>query len=282
MLYLGNNLEVLKTLATDSVDLVYLDPPFCSQRDYGEFDDRWSETSSQDTITSKDVLKVIDCSSIAGKGMQSYLIFMAIRLLELQRVLKETGSIYLHCDPTAGHYLKLLMDSIFGRDNFRNEVIWGYEKPRGSKKIWRKNHDTIYFFTSSDKWVFNCQRMPKLDGTFEMRKPFKRPDGSVWHPKAPGKQAGSWWYDIPSFATRMSAKERTGYPTQKPLALLERIIKASSNEGDAVLDPFLGSGTTALACKKTGRRFIGIDCNPKALEITRGRLQEDFAKLELT
>ena len=171
------------------------------------------------------------------------------------------------------------MDEVFGKENFRNEIVWGYEKPRSAKKVFRKNHDTVFFYTKSNKWKFTPQRVPKLDGTFEMRKPFKRPDGSVWYPKEPGKQAGSWWYDIPSFATRMSAKERTGYPTQKPLALLERIIKASSDEGDMVLDPFCGCATTCVAAEKLGRQWVGIDISEKAAELVKERIHNELGLL---
>ena len=205
--------------------------------------------------------------------LQAYLIYMAARLLACRRVLKETGSIYLHCDPTAGHYLKLLMDAVFWA-NLRNEIIWGYEKPRSAKKVWRRNHDQIFFYTKSSRWTFNPQRVPLMDGTFKKRKPFKRPDGSVWEPKEPGKQAGSWWYDIPSFATRMTAKERLGYPTQKPLALLERIIRASSNKGDLVLDPFCGCGTAVEAAHHLKRRWLGIDVEPLAVDLMARRLRE--------
>ena len=202
---------------------------------------------------------------------------MAIRVLEMHRILKSSGSIYLHCDPTMSHYLKLMLDCIFGENHFKNEIVWGYEKPRSAKNIWRRNHDTLIFYSKTNNWKFNVQRVPKLDGTFELRKPFKRPDGSVWAAKEPGKQAGSWWYDIPSFATRMSAKERTGYPTQKPLALLERIIAASSNKGDMVLDPFCGCATTCIAAEKLERQWIGIDVSHKAYELVKLRLENEVS-----
>lgn len=205
--------------------------------------------------------------------ISAYLVNMAVRLVEMHRILKSSGSIYLHCDPTASHYLKILMDGIFRHRNFRNEIIWGYEKPRSAKKVFRRNHDIIFFYTKSEKWTFNPQRVPRLDGTFEMRKPFKRPDGTIWYPKEPGKQAGSWWYDIPSFATRMSASERLGYPTQKPIALLERIIKSSSNEGDTVLDPFCGCGTTVAAAETLKRNWLGIDITFSAIAAIRERFK---------
>ena len=197
----------------------------------------------------------------------------------MKRILKNTGSIYLHCDPTANAYLRMLLDAIFGQSNFRNEIVWGYEKPRSAKKMWRKNHDTLLFYSNGDKWTFNPQRVPTLDGKFEMRKPFKRPDGTVWHPKEPGKQAGSWWYDIPSFATRMTAKERTKYPTQKPLALLERIIRASSNPHDVVFDLFCGCATTCVAADRIERKWVGIDISPLAASLVLKRIREDRGPL---
>ena len=290
-IWTGDNLRILRGINSDTVDLIYLDPPFNSNRNYSApvgskaagaaFKDMWTLSDVDENEHGElaernpkayDVIKA--ARTVAGKSMQSYLIFMAIRLLEMKRVLRESGSIYLHCDDTAGAYLKLLMDAVFGKANWRNTIIWGYEKPRPAKSIWRRNHDTLYFYTGSDDYLFNKQRMPKLDGTFEMRKPFKRPDGTIWKPKEPGKQAGSWWYDIPSFATRMSAKERTGYPTQKPLALLERIIKASSNEGDIVFDPFCGCATTLVAAHNLGRQWIGCDLSPLAVKLVNERILE--------
>ena len=209
-----------------------------------------------------------------GEDTAAYLTYMAIRLIEMHRVLKPTGSLYLHCDHSANSYLRMTMDAIFGRKQFRNDVIWGYEKPRPSYKQWRRNHDTILFYTKTADNVFHTQRVPKLDGTFEKRKPFKRPDGSVWQPKQPGKAAGDWWYDIPSFSTRMSAKERTGYPTQKPVALAERIVMASTNPGDIVLDCFAGCAYVPVAAERNGRRWIACDISPSSLTI----LRRQFAK----
>ena len=216
----------------------------------------------------------LEAVKVVGKPYNfAYLAYMAIRLLECHRMLRGGGSIYLHCDPTMSHYLKTTMDCIFGEANFRNEIIWGYEKPRPSKNMWRRNHDIILFYAGKGH-TFHLIRVPTLDGRFEKRKPFKRPDGSIWVPKEAGKQAGSWWYDIPSFSTRMTAKERTGYPTQKPLALLERIIKASSNEGDMVLDPFCGCATTCVAAERLDRKWIGIDRDKTAYDLVQERLEK--------
>ncbi len=291
-LYFGDCLEVMrKEVPATSVDLIYLDPPFNSKRIYNAFmgqaqwvafEDTWSWHEAVD-----DFHEVAEAVELAGVmeglrrifgegGNLAYLSYMANRLRECRHVLKPTGSIYLHCDPTMSHPLKIVMDGIFGRQNFRNEIVWGYEKPRSAKKIWRRNHDVILFYTKTGKYIFYPQRVPTLDGKFEMRKPFKRPDGTIWKPKEPGKQAGSWWYDIPSFATRMSAKERLGYPTQKPLALLERIIRASSNPGDVVLDPFCGCGTTIHAAQNLGRRWMGIDICVNACKVIEKRFRGHF------
>ena len=280
----------------DSVDLVYLDPPFNSNRAYNiiygddiqvtAFEDTWYwspqcnqylEEMRKGDKTSVQTYRVLEAlvSTMGEIQICAYLVNMGIRLVEMRRVLKDTGSIYLHCDPTASHYLKILMDCIFGRDNFRNEIVWGYEKPRSASKVWRRNHDIILFYTKSNEWTFNPQRVPTLDGRFEMRKPFKRPDGSVWHPKEAGKLAGSWWYDIPSFATRMTAKERMGYPTQKPTALLERIVQASSNECDIIFDPFCGCGTTIAAAEKHKRQWIGIDITYSAVAAISKRFEQE-------
>ena len=218
---------------------------------------------------------------IHGDGIAAYLAFMAIRLFEIHRILKPTGSLYLHCDHTASGYLRQLLDGVFGKDNFRNEIVWGYEKPRSASKIFRQNHDTIYFYSKSDKWTFTPLRVPLMDGSFEYRKPFKRPDGTVWKPKEKGKQAADWWYDIPSFATRMSAVERTGYPTQKPIALAERIIQASTNPGDIVLDCFAGCAYTAVAAEKLGRKWAACDINPRAWTVFKRQFNKggDLPKL---
>ncbi len=171
------------------------------------------------------------------------------------------------------------MDEVFGRKNFRNEIVWGYEKPRSAKKIWKRNHDILLFYGKEEKYTFNPQRVPLMDGSFELRKPYKRPDGTMWKPKEPGKQAGDWWYDIPSFATRVTAKERTGYPTQKPLALLERIIEASSDKKDMVLDPFCGCATTCVAAEKLDRQWVGVDISEKAAELVKNRIKKELGIL---
>ena len=292
-LYHGDNLAFLRGMNSETVHLIATDPPFNKNRDFhatpdslakgARFKDRWSWERDVHEEWTDSIIDdwpavweiIIAARAAYGDDMGAFLCWLGVRLMEMHRVLRPDGSLYLHIDHTAHAYVKTLLDAIFGRKNFRNEIVWGYEKPRSSKKVWRRNHDILLFYTKREKYTFNPQRMPTLDGRFEMRKPFKRPDGSVWHPKEPGKQAGDWWYDIPSFATRMTAKERTGYPTQKPLALYERIIKASSNEGDIVLDPFCGCATTPIAAERLKRQWVGMDIWDGALEQVQSRLARD-------
>lgn len=298
-LFFGDCLTIMvHEMEPASVDLIYLDPPFNSNEDYNAiykdetgrplpdqieaYSDTWELNENRiRSLRDLPILmqeKGIDdevieyCQSFmqglrnTNPSLLAYLAYMTERLLYMKSILKPTGSIYLHCDPTASHYLKIIMDIVFGQKNFLNEIIWGYEKPRSAKNVWRRNHDVIFFYKNGNKWTFNPQRVPTLDGKFEMRKPFKRPDGKIWQPKAPGKQAGSWWYDIASFATRMTAKERMGYDTQKPLKLLRRIIRASSNEGDVVFDPFCGCATTIEAAHTLNRHWIGVDVSIHAIK----------------
>ncbi|MGR3912965.1 MAG: DNA methyltransferase [Gammaproteobacteria bacterium] len=304
-LYYGDCLEVMRPWPDASVDLIYLDPPFNSKVQYnvlfgagkhaGDRSDLAQMTAFSDIwewdVDAEERVKAIE-NAIAhpahaaicalrilyphGSGMLSYLSYMAQRLPVLHRLLKPSGSIYLHCDPSASHYLKILMDGIFGANNFRNEIVWGYAKPRPAKKMFVRNHDIILFYAKSPETQFNPQRMPNLRGEFVMRDPITRPDGSVWKPTEKGVLAGSWWHDIPSFSTRMTAHERLGYPTQKPIALLERIIAASSNAGGIVLDPFCGCGTTIDAAHRLRRNWIGIDISSYAIEVIRRERMKDL------
>ena len=183
---------------------------------------------------------------------------MAIRLKHMRRILKDTGSIYLHCDPTASHYLKMIMDIVFGNDNFRNEIIWVYGLGGSSKSRFSKKHDVILFYSKSGNYYFD---KPQVPATSQMLQ---------------GKMKGmlDTWTDIPSLNNM--AKERLGYPTQKPNALLERIIKSSSNEGDIVLDPFCGCGTTVHAAELINRKWIGIDISQFSAGLVRNRIINSF------
>ena len=306
-LHYGDNLHILRQWPANWVDIVYGDPPFNSKQQYNQlyaleaetankgtrtaslkaFDDTWRWTP--DAQARVDELTGIVASpvhkSIGGLhqilgdcGMMAYISYMALRLLELHRVLKPSGSIYIHCDATASHYLKLLMDGIFGAKNFRNEIVWCYPPGgQGPKFAFHRKHDIIFFYGMAEKEaVFNRPytalteaAVKKFNKRDEAGRAYKEyPGGRSYLDASPGRAIPSWWSDIPSLGQTQS-KERLGYGTQKPLALLERIIGASSNEGDIVLDPFCGCGTTVVAADNLNRKWLGIDINPAALDVIK-------------
>ena len=295
-IWTGDNLDVMRGLNSGCVDLIYLDPPFNSNRNYeapvgskaagAVFKDMWTlddikhEEHGLLADTAPSTYKVIEAAkATAGHSMQAYLVFMSVRLLEMKRLLKEQGSIYLHCDPNAGAYLKLLLDSVFGRSNFRNEIIWCYSGGGYVRRQFHRKHDTVYFYSKSDSWTFNCDdiRIPHSDKSVARYKSgnYKghgkhNADTSVYLKR--GKVPESWWTGI--VPIRSQFKENTGYPTQKPLALLERIVKASSNEGDTVFDPFCGCATTLVAAQRLTRKWIGCDISPKAVNLVNERISE--------
>ena len=380
-LYYGDNLPVLREyVADESVDLVYLDPPFNSNASYnvlfkertGEespaqikaFTDTWEWTQEAERTYEQDIIvnaavptavkEMISAfrQFIGSNDMMAYLVMMAPRLVELHRVLKPTGSIYLHCDPTAGHYLKILMDTVFGKENFRNEIIWKRTSAHGGARRWGPIHDTIFFYTKPGAYVWNpvhqdydasyadeYYRLEDDRGRYQLVSLTGAgtrvgESGSSWRGINPTDSGRHWavpmgalrsafpdldveslstqeklnlldkagliyWpergtvprqkryldeglgvgiqdviNDIPPIGAR--AKERLGYPTQKPQALLERIIQASSNEGDVVLDPFCGCGTTVAAAEKLKRRWIGIDITHLAVALMKNRLKATF------
>ena len=213
---------------------------------------------------------------------------MAVRLLEMKRVLKDTGSIYLHCDPTASHYLKVLMDAIFGRENFRNEIVWCYTGPGNVTKHFKRKHDIIFFYAMSEDAVFNkdAVRIPYSKATMSRRaysegergitsgNKSSRGEEEIEKEFGKGKVPEDYWNEFRT-GGQLSAKERVGYPTQKPVALYERIIAASSNPGDVVLDPFCGCATTAVAAERLGRRWITMDIWDKARDVVMGRLENE-------
>ena len=286
-LYTGENLAVMQGLDADIADLIYLDPPFNSNRDYGQFDDKWNaDYILRETIVRSDLsdlFEVID--KVHSTSMMAYIAFMSARLQECKRLLKPNGSIYLHCDPTASHYLKLVMDAIFGVKNYRNEIIWSYGKWSNAATMFQKNHDTILYYALS-KATFNMQEGfsdnklkcfekgfanntnngIKTLVVYDKEKAAKEMERSCYHKIAyvgkKGTAMSDSWDDI-SYINSQS-KERCGYPTQKPLKLLERIVQASTNYGSLVFDPFCGSGTTLLAAEKYGCNWIGIDKNDNA------------------
>jgi site-specific DNA-methyltransferase (adenine-specific) len=211
--------------------------------------------------------------------MMAYLTYMAQRIIEMHRVLKDTGSLYLHCDPTASHYLKGLLDSIFGKGGFRNEIVWCYRGAGYPKNDFGRRHDIILRYSKTQSYTFNLdavreeyaeatkERFAHYIGNKRKGKDF---GAQTLHPL--GKQPDDWWQIQP---VAPSAKERTGYPTQKPLTLLHRIVKASSNEGGIVLDPFCGCATTCVAAQQLGRRWIGIDIEKQPVKILIDRLSDD-------
>ena len=261
---LGDNLEVLRTLPDGCVDLVYIDPPFgTGQRrrldsirtgsgdrtraGFGGRTYRWETVSS---------LQYQD-----GMDLDAYLGFLAPRLVEIHRVLAAHGSLYVHLDHHAVHHVRLLLDGVFGHERFLNEIIWAYDYGGRARDRWARKHDNILWYARSATWVFNREAVDRI--------PYLAP-GLVGPEKAArGKlPTDVWWMTI----VPTSGRERTGYPTQKPLRLLERIIRASSNPGDLVADFFGGSGTTAVAAARLGRRHLLVDTNPEAIRISRERL----------
>jgi len=322
-IFSNDNLPILRGLDTDTIDLIYLDPPFNSNRNYAApIGSEAAGAAFKDTWTLSDVdnawhgeiaerapalYQAIHAAELThGKGMKSYLIMMAVRLLEMKRVLKNTGSIYLHCAPTASHYLKLLMDSVFGKENFRNEIVWNYEKWTNAARYFQRNHDIVLMYSVNDKYTFNKQygelteRQRQLIRTgyntgsssgkkivriYNRKNPNVQTKLPIWTEEGraiydvslpKGKALNDVWKIA---ALNGQAKERLGYPTQKPIQLLERIIKASSNQGGVVLDPFCGCATTCVAAERLQRHWIGIDISPKAVDLVRVRLEKEIGIL---
>ena len=297
-----DNLPIMRGMNDECIDLIYLDPPFNSNVLYqglpGEknitaaFTDVWKLTK-EDEIWHESIKKehrclyeVIEASKYAhSESMMSYLIVMTERLFEMHRILKSTGSIYLHCDPTASHYLKIIMDCVFGNKNIINEIIWCYKGPANTKNSFKKKHDTIFFYKKSDNFIFNADavRISYDEKTIERRK-YKevgKSGGSGIPVKGmsesevqKGMVPNDWWSDIFS-GGQMPKKERTGYPTQKPLKLLERIISASTNEGDLVLDPFCGCATALVAAEKLNRKWVGVDISYIANQLVKLRMRNE-------
>jgi len=319
-LYYGDNLDILRRCVKDeSVDLVYLDPPFNSNQEYTflsaekdstrsaaplkAFKDRWhwdkqAASAYQEVVEAggKPAQTLQAFWQLLGPGdMLAYLSMMAPRLVELHRVLKPSGSIYLHCDPTAGYHLKVLMDALFGRQHFQNDIIWhysGWNKPNPT--YFMRRHDLIFYYSKGASPTFNSCSLPYAskqeylavrkqrvyldeqgrEYTVDAREGGKR-QVRVYVDEAlkRGKPADDVW-EIDKL--NHSSKERLGYPTQKPEALLERIIKASSNEGDMVLDPFCGCGTALTVAQRLKRRWIGIDSTRLAVALIKNRLRDTF------
>lgn len=298
MLYYGDNLQILRThLVDESVDLIYLDPPFYSRRNYQAlsrralsevqghtrmpaFVDTWRwgpeverayavllSAGPEATGRTLHILR-----DLLGAGpLLAYLVMIVERLIELRRVLKADGSIYLHCDPAASHYLKVLLDAIFGAENFRNEIVWFYKTGGASQRHFARKHDLIFFYSKSERYIFHALK----EKSYMMhRYGFKKSE--FLHDE---RGEYTWVYmkdvwDLPALGS--ADAQRLGYPTQKPEALLERIIQASSDEGGIVLDPFCGSGTTLAVAQRLGRGWVGIESHALGIAYQRYRLARTF------
>jgi len=306
-LYYGDNLEILrKYIPNESIDLIYIDPPFNSNQAYNAFfpevngslskaqiqafDDTWhwgesTEAAYQAIVETAPPRLVETVKSfrlfLGEMDLMAYLVMMALRLVELHRVLKPTGSFYLHCDPTASHYLKIILDQIFGVNCFRNEIIWCYRKWSISAHQFARNHDVLFFYSKANSHFFEPQFVPVSEGTMRRWKGKKQKayfvDGVRKASSEEAEQAKtpmSDWWEISII--NPAAKERLGYPTQKPETLLERIIQSSSNEGDTVLDAFAGCGTAIAVAQRLNRQWLGIDITHLAIAIIKHRLQSAF------
>ena len=292
-IFTGDNLPIMRGINSESVDLIYLDPPFNSNTNYAapigskaagaEFKDTWTlddiDNAWLDLIETKyPALNRVIHAAMTNSD-KSYLIYMAARLLEMKRILKDTGAIYLHCDTTMSHYLKLVMDAVFGKGNFRNEIVWHYYNVAStSRKFIGRKHDTIFFFAKSDATSFNWDSMRE---PYSSDSNWVKASGSYGDSRYSPNEKGKLMHDVWRIPTiNNMAKERTGYPTQKPLALLDHIIKASSNEGDVVFDPFCGCATTLVAADRLQRKWIGIDISEKAAELVVDRIKKDQGLFE--
>ena len=294
-IFTHDNLQVLQGINDECIDLIYLDPPFNSGKQWhapigsdaegASFPDIWGwETPSSPQETAEQNIKrqwlnaqhvgapvrsVVETAEAArGSEMSAYLAFMAMRIVELHRILKPTGAMYLHCDPTASHYLKLMLDAVFGHERFQNEVIWGYRTQGVAMTRWPRKHDVLL--------VYGGQAMtfhPQMERIY-YAKPFRHTEVDEEGRHYADVYVRDTWDDDPKTRALISqAKERTGFPTQKPLALLERIITASSNPGDVVLDPFCGCATACVAAEKLGRQWIGIDVSALAIDLCTNRIK---------
>ena len=295
-IWTGDNVDIMRGMNSDSVDLIYLDPPFNSKANYAApigskaagaaFKDTWTLTDVDvewiNLIEAKHpaLYRVLLAAMTASD--KSYLAYMAARLLEMRRLLKPTGSIYLHCDPTMGHYLKLVMDAVFGRGHFRNEIIWSYQRWTGGTQHFQRMHDVIFMFVQSEAALFNQLLEPHSEKGRHRHKGKNRTtkvtrDGSLsqTYVSNSGMKAMRDVWEISYL--NANSNERVGYPTQKPLALLDRIVRASSNEGDIVLDPFCGCATACIAAEKLRREWVGFDISSKAAELVVSRMKDELS-----
>lgn len=261
----GDNLAVLKSIADESVQLIYVDPPFNTGRVQSRGSSKTTRTETGNRIGFKGQRYEIVKETILSYDdeFKDYWGFLEPRLEEAWRVLNETGTLYLHLDYREAHYAKVLLDALFGRDCFLNEIIWAYDYGGKAKSRWPAKHDTILVYVKNpDKYYFSNENVD--------REPYMAPGLVTPEKVARGKlPTDVWWHTIVS----PTGKEKTGYPTQKPLGILRRVIQASSQEGSLVLDFFAGSGTTGAAAAELGRNFILIDQNPESIEVMRERFK---------
>jgi site-specific DNA-methyltransferase (adenine-specific) len=262
-IYFADNLEILHNIPTESVNLIYIDPPFNTGKSQTRTQIRTEENVHGDRTGFQG--KRYQTIKIGSKGyndlFDDYLAFLEPRLIEAYRILKPNGSLYFHIDYREVHYCKILLDQIFGRESFLNEIIWAYDYGARTKKKWPPKHDNILWYVKDpNQYTFNVEDIERI--------PYMAP-GLVGPEKAArGKlPTDTWWHTI----VATNGKEKTGYPTQKPVGVLRRIIMASSNSGDVVMDFFAGSGTTGEVCLELGRSFILVDNNPQAIEVMKRR-----------
>lgn len=271
MVICGDCLDILKNMDTESIDMIYLDPPFFTQKVQSLKDKEGNEYSFCDVWESR----------------QEYLEYVQLRMYEMKRLLKNTGSIFLHCDEKSSHYLRIILDKFFGEENFRSEIIWTYKRWSNSKNGLLPAHQTIFFYSKTSRYKFNLiyneySPTTNIDQILQERvrdsrgkSIYKYGDNgeTVLAKEKKGVPLSDVW-DIPFLNPK--AKERVGYPTQKPIELIEKIISISTNEGDVILDPFCGSGTTLVAAELMNRKGIGIDISREAVEITKSRLKTPY------
>ena len=320
-IYIGDNLPRLRGIDSESVDLIYLDPPFNSRGEYqwpigtesaarvdpadgGDLDDDALEqmvaarggSAFKDAFTLDDLdVRTLDqlledgepvgyviatAGKVVGSGTQAYLTFMWERLAEMHRILKPTGSLWLHCDPTEGAWLKALLDAVFGRARFRNEIIWHYyNKFAAGTKVFGRNFDTLFFYEKTPSATFNPLREEREEPTRQLIRESvggvlrnkRDEDGNLMYQVVTDRKVDAVWR-IPTVVP--ASKEYMRWDTQKPLALLERIVASCSNEGDLVLDPFCGCATACVAAERLHRQWVGMDRSPRAGILVRKRLRE--------
>ena len=306
-LYHGDKLAFLRGMNSETINLIATDPPFNKSKDFhatpdslaagSSFQDRWSWRDDihddwliQIQRDNPDVWHVINAAkNVYGDDMGAFICWLGVRILEMHRILKPAGSLYLHIDHTAHAYAKALLDAVFGKENFRNEIVWAYTGPSNTLRWFPRKHDTLLFYVKSDEARFHrdAVRIPYSEETLARRGRVEgeqsiiapsvettgqRDKAQVEELFGSGKVPEDWWSDVPILTNQV---EKTGYPTQKPLALYERIIKASSNPGDWVLDPFCGCATTPIAAEKLGRKWVGMDIWDGAHEVVLKRIEDN-------